>query len=386
MAWECNSLFKINTLNSRLSQNTRLKQPSLNSPSSAILDSGCTGNYLRPDAPVVNRDYTTLPIKAGTPNGATITSSCSAQLPNDNLPAIARQATIFPNLTYRSLLSVGQFCDAGYDCCFTAEQAILTHPTAPTIIGSRDGPSKMYFVDLNHMTVPPSQPHAPTSPVTINNVHDMRTKVDLATWLHLCAYSPVLHTWTTAIDRSFYTTWPGLTSTLVRKHLPKSIPTAKGHLKLVRKNVRSTKPKTYTTFPSTVMTNNEPPQAQPFRTNLVNLKCVEISGNIATDQTGRFPVTSSRGNKYIMVAFVQDPNAIMAVAMKSRSQSELVGAYTSIYNQLKQRGMAPIFQKCDNECPEAFKTFLRLNKITYQLVPPYCHRTNPVEKAIDTWK
>ena len=38
------------------------------------------------------------------------------------------------------------------------------------------------------------------------------------------------------------------------------------------------------------------------------------------------------------------------------------------------------------ECPTAFKKILKQHNITLQLVPPYDHRTNPAEKAIDTWK
>ena len=116
MAGECNSLFSINTLKTNLETNVSLKKPNLHSPTSAILNSGCTGNYLRTDAPVVDRDYTTHPITAGTPNGSVITSSCSARLPDVHIPPSARKATIFPNLTYCSLLSVGVFADAGYEC------------------------------------------------------------------------------------------------------------------------------------------------------------------------------------------------------------------------------------------------------------------------------
>ena len=43
-------------------------------------------------------------------------------------------------------------------------------------------------------------------------------------------------------------------------------------------------------------------------------------------------------------------------------------------------------QICDNECPTAFKRFLCSKGIDLQLVPTYDHRTNPAEKAIDTWK
>ena len=59
----------------------------------------------------------------------------------------------------------------------------------------------------------------------------MITKADLVQYLYQCAFSPVVHTWTKAIDAGFFDTWPGLTSEMVRKHLPKSLATAKGHLK-----------------------------------------------------------------------------------------------------------------------------------------------------------
>ena len=116
MAGECNSCYSINSLKTNLQTTISLKNPTLHSPRIAILDSGCTGNYLRTDAPVVDRDYTSHPITAGTPNGSVITSSCSARLPDVHIPPSARKATIFPKLTYRSLLSVGVFADAGYEC------------------------------------------------------------------------------------------------------------------------------------------------------------------------------------------------------------------------------------------------------------------------------
>jgi hypothetical protein len=58
----------------------------------------------------------------------------------------------------------------------------------------------------------------------------MKTLPDLVQLFHLACFSPVIKTWTQAIDAGFFTTWPGLASALVRKHLPKSVATAKGHL------------------------------------------------------------------------------------------------------------------------------------------------------------
>jgi hypothetical protein len=43
-----------------------------------------------------------------------------------------------------------------------------------------------------------------------------------------------------------------------------------------------------------------------------------------TDQTGCFPVQSSCGYKYIMILYDNNSNAILAKAMKSRSDHELI--------------------------------------------------------------
>ena len=40
----------------------------------------------------------------------------------------------------------------------------------------------------------------------------------------------------------------------------------------------------------------------------------------------------------------------------------------------------------DNECPGGLKNFLRESSVKFQLVPPYLHRTNAAERAIQTYK
>ena len=55
-------------------------------------------------------------------------------------------------------------------------------------------------------------------------------------FLHRDRFSPVVDTWYKAIDAGYFTTWSGLTSKLVHKHLPASIDTAKSHLRLTRQH------------------------------------------------------------------------------------------------------------------------------------------------------
>jgi hypothetical protein len=42
---------------------------------------------------------------------------------------------------------------------------------------------------------------------------------------------------------------------------------------------------------------------------MIYVKAIEATGQIYTDQTGRFPTTSSRGNKYVMILYHYDGNA-----------------------------------------------------------------------------
>ena len=68
-------------------------------------------------------------------------------------------------------------------------------------------------------------------------------------------------------------------------------------------------------------------------TNIVFLKTVDLTGKIYTDQTGRFPVTSRKGNKYILVTYHYDSNTIHAEPLKTISVLDLKTAYQK-YPQL----------------------------------------------------
>ena len=314
-------------------------------------------------------------------------STHNALLPYPQLSTSVRSAAVFPTLHNKALVSVGQFCDDGFKVIFTAEQVRLTKDDL-TIIGSRNKSDGLYYIKLT--------PDAVTNPVrspspnsAAFNVYTMQTKRDLVQYLHRAAFSPVISTWTAAIDAGHFSTWPGLTSQLVRKHLPASIATAKGHRRQDRQNVRSTKPKPSPPLsdPQHVMTKPIFPSREPgIRANLVYCEALELTGKISTDQTGRFPTTSNRGNKYLMVLYDHDSNAILAEPLKSRSASELVRATTSLHRYLSERGLKPTFQVLDNECPDSLKQFFRTHDVSFQLVPPYIHRTNAAEKAIGCFK
>lgn len=105
------------------------------------------------------------------------------------------------------------------------------------------------------------------------------------------------------------------------KHLPKTEATTKGHLDQIRKNIRSTKQQEAEEEEPTQEDQNE-------QTNQLFV-AIEETGRIYTDQTGRFPVASSRSSKYIVVMYDYDTNtiqlgrpALMIKASRRRSSKD----------------------------------------------------------------
>ena len=73
------------------------------------------------------------------------------------------------------------------------------------------------------------------------------------------------------------------------------------------------------------------------------------TSKLYTDDTGRFPVISRKGNQYIMLAYHYDDNAIMAVPFKSRKDKDRMVAYNTIMHRLKDINMLVHLQILDNE-------------------------------------
>jgi hypothetical protein len=107
------------------------------------------------------------------------------------------------------------------------------------------------------------------------------------------------------------------------------------------------------------------------------------AGQIYTDQTGRFPVVSSKGNKYIMILYDYDSNVILAQPIKDRTAPELLKALQVMEKELVARGLRPKLMKLDNEASKLLKTYLHQQDITFQLVPPYSHIRSSAERAIN---
>jgi hypothetical protein len=148
----------------------------------------------------------------------------------------------------------------------------------------------------------------PTYQHQANSAYEQKTKVQLIDFLHRACFSPPISTWTQAIEKNFFATWPGLTANTIRKYLPKSLATVKGYLKAAPKNLRSTSKTRPTLAPTDANTAMTTPTSSHVQTHLVYTKVILITGQIHFNKTGRFPVTSSRGNQYIMIVYLMRPS------------------------------------------------------------------------------
>ena len=183
--------------------------------------------------------------------------------------------------------------------------------------------------------------------------------------------APPISTWIRAIDKGWFSSFPGLTSNRVRQFCTKKIETAKGHLKLQRQHVQSSQPQ------------NKQLHSKHHK---VSVHITELKNLIIMDLTGRYPITSMRGHKYLLIMIDWDSNYIKIIPVKSRKSHTIVNAYKEGYHWFKDRGFTAQLLKLDNEVSKALITAIGEDDLDYQLASPNDHRQNPAERAIQDVK
>ena len=90
----------------------------------AVSDTGTTGNYLNLNLPCDNKKLVISPPPIRMPNGEIITSTHTALISKQDLTFAARKAHIFPGLN-KALLSIGTFCDHGFQAIFDDKTVLI---------------------------------------------------------------------------------------------------------------------------------------------------------------------------------------------------------------------------------------------------------------------
>ena len=160
------------------------------------------------------------------------------------------------------------------------------------------------------------------------NVYTLPSIPQTIRYLHAAAGFPTKDSWIKAIKNGNYATWPGISAEAVNRHFPESIETQKGHMKKQRQNVRSTKQK--------VIAGEVADAVELTRTitkQNILVKVFNASETIFTDQTGRFPVQSSRGNTSLMVYYDMDANYIDAEPIRNHADPQMIVAYQKLWER-----------------------------------------------------
>ncbi len=176
----------------------------------------------------------------------------------------------------------------------------------------------------------------------VANVYGIPSINQTIKYLHAAAGYPVEDTWVKAINAGNYTTWPGLTATVARKHFPESNKTQKEHMKCQGQGVRSTRTlQTIMEDDKEHITPNsgESPDSKPKKMRDMYIKIHNTSKTMHTDQPGQLPATSSNRNQYIMVLVKVDRNYINAKPIKNKSAGSMVKAYIELWTRLTAKGV-----------------------------------------------
>ncbi len=170
-----------------------------------------------------------------------------------------------------------------------------------------------------------------------------------------------------AVKHGNLVSFPGLTTNAINDYFHESDETQKGHMMQQHQNVLSTKEKEEA---------NGLDMKRPIECKQdVYVKVYDATKKpMYIDQTERFPVTSSRGHKYIMIAVEMDGNYIDAEPLKSRSTKDLIKADQAVWKRWEATGVTS-----PNEAPADYKDAIRKNVCTVELTPPNMHRRKIAE-------
>ena len=173
-------------------------------------------------------------------NGEITTSTNTSLLSKKDLPLSARKAHLFPGII-KAMLSIGTFCDHGcHAILYNKKLLILKKGSGKvTIKGKRYPHSNLYILNLTQRNK--LMKEFPSSDEYFaGSVYECKSKGTHVDYHHASCWIPTKSGWLKAITKQLFTSWPGLSSDLVQKYLPKKQSTILGHLQQPRKGLRST--------------------------------------------------------------------------------------------------------------------------------------------------
>ena len=365
------------------------------SQSSLIYDHGASDNCIRRSdsvaLPLTEVSYATHPRTLRFPNGATIASIGSANLP---VGPLSLPADIYADADLeRSLFSPGQATARGCESHETNTTATLTLHGETILTADKAPGSRHWLVDTARFPTNRQNPAASN----MATVKPSQSIADRVLWCHASLGSPTPSLLQQAFDRG-YVTFPGVTAADIRRHPPRTTATNKGHMSAQRKGYRSTDPfradAPARPGPAAVAPLPEPAVVATVETSTDDFLLhwdqraysyiVARETTIHGDATGPFPVPSVGGYNYVLVMSYNNYQHL--IPLKDRSGAEYARAYASGIEFFKRLGHSPSWIRIDNETSAHLEKVFTDAKLTVQHVPVNLHRANKAERGIQSAK
>ena len=105
-----------------------------------------------------------------------------------------------------------------------------------------------------------------------------------------------------------------------------------------------------------------------------------------SDQKGKFPHLSARGNQYIFVYYDYGRNIILFEALPNHTVGVLTKAWTPCFTQLQYNGYVISSAHRRQRMFQIHEKAFRKSNVDFQLVPPHVHRRNSAERSMQTFK
>lgn len=161
---------------------------SSSNPNFGILDSGATGHFVTPQAPLTDIREDKNPVRVTIPNGKTIVSTQVGRINWPLLPDTATTAKIIPELKGKSLIAVKQLNDAGCTVILHPKYCIVLHKNKIMLHGIKCPETKLWIIPLNYMNTLQQNNNTVHQ---ANNVHTIKTQEKLVTYIHQCLFHPL---------------------------------------------------------------------------------------------------------------------------------------------------------------------------------------------------
>jgi hypothetical protein len=241
--------------------------------SHAIADTGATSIFVMEGTPMENIKPTMSPITINLPDGKRVMSTHMCNITIPGLPTVL-MGHMVPGMKMASLFGIRILCKAGCTVTFNDEKCVVRYINKIILQGYKDPKTDLWTLPITGegmWTTPgavepattdlsqlgPCKSCAPLPPLpsiseAAGFLHARTTKSNAVKFAHQSLCNPPIYSLLKAINAGFLKGAPNLDSHTVRKCLMASPATSKGHMKRLRKGLRS--PTKETPKPITLIT------------------------------------------------------------------------------------------------------------------------------------